>query len=79
MISDKREVIWLKFVTKSFELIKPNGYLSFIHPLYWLKNNNDLHNIMLEKHIIWLKLWGNIKSLATINGKIPISLYVLQN
>ena len=38
-----------------------------------------MHNIMLEKHIIWLKLWDNIKSLATINGKIPISLYVLQN
>tara|TARA_R110002074_G_scaffold23125_1_gene70356 strand:- start:176 stop:904 length:729 start_codon:yes stop_codon:yes gene_type:complete len=34
---------------------------------------------MLEKHIIWMKLWDNIKSLATINGKIPISLYVLQN
>jgi hypothetical protein len=26
-----------------------------------------------------MKLWDNIKSLATINGKIPISLYVLQN
>jgi hypothetical protein len=34
---------------------------------------------MIDKHIIWLKLWDNIKSLATINGKIPISLYVLQN
>ena len=34
---------------------------------------------MLEKHIVWLKLWDNIKSLATINGKIPISLFILQN
>lgn len=34
---------------------------------------------MIDRHIIWLKLWDNIKSLATINGKIPISLYVLQN
>jgi hypothetical protein len=33
----------------------------------------------LEKHIVWLKLWDNIKSLATINGKIPISLFILQN
>jgi hypothetical protein len=35
--------------------------------------------VLLEKHIIWLKLWDNIKSKATINGKIPISLFVLQN
>ena len=51
----------------------------FINPLYWLKSNNEIHDIMLEKYIIWMKLWDNIKSLATINGKIPISLFVLQN
>ena len=35
--------------------------------------------MMLSYHIVWLKLWDNIKSLATINGKIPISLFILQN
>lgn len=79
MIGDKREVIWIKFVEKSLGLLKPNGYLAFIHPLYWLKKSHSLHNEMIDRHIIWLKLWDNIKSLATINGKIPISLYVLQN
>jgi hypothetical protein len=79
MNSEKREVLWMNFIKKSFEWLQPNGYLAFINPLYWLKNNNEIHNIMLEKHIIWMKLWDNIKSLATINGKIQISLYVLQN
>jgi hypothetical protein len=78
-LGEKNETIWTKFVEKSIGLLKPNGYLAFIHPLSWLKKSHSLHNKMIDRHIIWLKLWDNIKSLATINGKIPISLYVLQN
>jgi type I restriction-modification system DNA methylase subunit len=59
MNSTKREVVWMKFVEKSFDLLKPEGYLLFITPLYWLKINNEIHNSMLEKHIMWLKLWDN--------------------
>ena len=79
MNSAKREVIWMEFIKKSFKWLKPNGFLVFINPLYWLKSNNELHNIMLEKNIIWMKLWDNIKSLSVINGKIPISLFILEN
>ena len=76
---DKNETVWPKFINKSFEWLKPDGFLVFINPLSWLKNSHSLHNKMLEKHIVWLKLWDNIKSLASINGKIPVSLYILQN
>ena len=76
---EKSETIWTKFIEKSFEWLKPNGFLVFINPLSWLKKSHSLHNEMLDKHIVWLKLWDNIKSLATINGKIPISLFILQN
>jgi hypothetical protein len=34
---------------------------------------------MLEKYVINLKIWDNIKSLSIINGKIPISIYIIQN
>lgn len=78
-LGEKNETIWTKFVEKSLGLLKPKGYLAFIHPLSWLKKSHSLHNEIIDRHIIWLKLWDNIKSLATINGKIPISLYVLQN
>ena len=78
-LGEKNETIWTKFIEKAFKWLKPNGYLAYIIPLSWLKKSHSLHNIMLEKHIIWMKLWDNIKSLATINGKIPISLFVLQN
>ena len=78
-LGEKNETIWTKFIEKSFEWLKPSGFLVFINPLSWLKKSHSLHNEMLEKHIVWLKLWDNIKSLATINGKIPISLFILQN
>lgn len=78
-LGEKNETIWTKFIEKAFEWLKPNGYLVYINPLSWLKKSHSLHNTMLEKHIIWMKLWDNIKSLATIHGKIPISLFVLQN
>lgn len=78
-LGEKNETIWPKFIEKAFEWLKPNGFLVFINPLSWLKKSHSLHHCFLEKHIIWLKLWDNIKSLATINGKIPISLYILQN
>lgn len=34
---------------------------------------------MLEKHIVWLKIWDNSQSKLSINADIPISLYILQN
>ena len=78
-LGEKNETIWTKFIEQAFQLLKPNGFIVFINPLSWLKKSHSLHNVMLEKHIVWMKLWDNIKSLSTINGKIPISLYILQN
>jgi len=78
-LGEKNETIWTKFIEKSFEWLKPDGFLVFINPLSWLKKSHSLHNVMLEKHIMWLKLWDDSQSKGTINADIPISLYVLQN
>ena len=78
-LGDKNETIWTKFIEKSFEWLKPDGFLVFINPLSWLKKSHSLHNNMLEKHIVWLKLWDDSQSKGAINADIPISLYVLQN
>jgi len=75
---DNSERIWPKFIQKSLDWLKPDGFLVFINPLSWLKKSHSLHNI-LEKHIVWLKLWDNSQSKEMINALIPISLYVLQN
>ena len=78
-LGEKNETIWTKFIEKAFKWLKLNSYLVFINPLTWLKKSHLLHNIMLEKHIIWMKLWDNSQSKEIINADIPISLYVLQN
>lgn len=76
---EKNVIIWPSFIKKSFEYLKENGFLVFINPLSWLKKNDSLHNLMLEKHIIWLKILDCKQSLLIINAKIAISLYVLHN
>ena len=78
-LGEKNETIWTKFIEKSFAWLKPDGFLVFINPLSWLKKSHSLHNELLEKHIVWLKLWDNSQSKGMINADIPISLYVLQN
>lgn len=77
-LGEKNETIWTKFIEKSLEWLKQNGFLAFINPLSWLKKSHSLHNRLLEKHIVWLKLWDNSQSKTTINADIPISLFVLQ-
>ena len=78
-LGEKNETIWTKFVKNAFEWLKPDGFVAFINPLSWLKKSHSLHTDMLEKHIVWLKLWDNSQSKSAINADIPISLYVLQN
>ena len=78
-LGEKNETIWTKFIEIAFKWLKPNGYLAYINPLSWLKKSHSLHNIMLEKHIIWMKLWDDSQSKGMINADIPISLYILQN
>jgi hypothetical protein len=78
-LGDKNETIWTKFIEKSLTWLKADGFLAFINPLSWLKKSHSLHNVMLEKHIVWLKLWDNSQSKGMINADIPISLYILQN
>ena len=78
-LGNKNETIWTKFIEKSFKWLKPDGFLIFINPLSWLKKSHSLHNEMLKKHIVWLKLWDDSQSKGAINADIPISLYVLKN
>lgn len=76
----KNETIWVKFIKKAFnEWLKKDGYLVFITPLGWLKKTHKRHTDILEKHIIWLKLFDISNAKKLIGGEIPTSLYVLKN
>ena len=73
------KTIWNFFIFNAFNLLKINGYFLFITPLSWLKSSHNCHNILLEKYLIYLQLWDYSKSKQTINGKIPISIFLIKN
>ena len=78
-LGDKNETIWPKFVEKSLSWLVPNGILAFITPLSWLKKSHSMHTPLLEKQVMWLKLYDNSGSKDVIKADIPISLYLLKN
>jgi hypothetical protein len=79
MLGTKNETIWPLFVKKYMNILNKNGYLLFVHPLSWLKSSHSVHNLLLEKNIIWLMLVDEAYAKNVINGEIPLSFYLLQN
>ena len=77
-LGEKNETIWPKFVEYAMDRLDDGGYLAFMTPLSWLKLGHKCHNL-LEKHIIWMKLWDNSQSKIEIKADIPISIYLLHN
>jgi len=73
------KTIWNFFIFNAFNLLKINGYFLFITPLSWLKSSHNCHNILLEKYLIYLELWDDNKSKQSINGEIPISIFLIKN
>lgn len=76
---ENTKTIWPLFIIESFEILKQNGFLLFINPLSWLRVSHNVHKLLIEKHIIWLKLWDDSMSKAQIQADIPLSIFVLQN
>jgi hypothetical protein len=55
----KTEPIWNKFVIKSFELVKDNGYVSLIHPTGWRSSKGKFKNIqelLLSNKVLTLSM-----------------------
>ena len=78
-LGEKNETIWPAFIEKSINSLNKNGFLVFINPLSWLKKSHSMHDKLLEKHVIWLKLWDNSQSKINIDADIPLSLYIVNN
>jgi hypothetical protein len=84
---DLNKNLWIPFVNTALDkfLVK-SGYLLFIHPIGWFKPDGlapqtALHNKMLEKQIIHMKIYKNHDAAKLFGGKgaISLSYYLLQN
>ena len=76
-----RSIIWDKFIIKSLECLKPNGYLGFINPGVWrgLGKLHHLWNTMKHKQIVYLHIFGEKDGATYFNVGSRFDLYVLQN
>jgi len=57
--SSGHRTLWDKFVKKSLETIKPEGYLAFITPANWRRPESDLYEIMTKQNqLLFLHIYG---------------------
>jgi hypothetical protein len=78
----KTEPIWDKFVLKSFELLKEDGYLSLIHPAGWRNiegRYKNIQNLIKNKNLLYLKMYSESAALDIFGVNIVLDYYVLQN
>ena len=84
---DLNKNLWIPFVNTALDkfLIK-SGYLLFVHPIGWFKPDGlapqtALHNKMLEKQIVYMRIYKDDQAAKLFGGKgaISLSYYLLQN
>ena len=71
--------LWDKFIVKSFELLKLNGYLCFITPPSWRKPEHELYNLMTkDNQLLYLHIYGEKQGQQLFDVSQRIDLYVIQ-
>ena len=72
--------LWPIFVEKSLGLLKPDGFLVFVHPALWRKPENELHDLMFGKQFRYLSIHTTQEGMKTFHGAgTRYDWYVLQN
>jgi hypothetical protein len=75
---------WFEFVKKALAkgVLKPNGFLLFIHPITWFKPDKaGAHDLMLSKQLLNIRIYTDSISKALFGGKgeITVAYYLLEN
>jgi hypothetical protein len=81
---DSESGFWFKFVSKVLTkgVLKPNGFLLFIHPITWFKPDRvGAHDLMLSKQILNIRIYfkAQAKQLFGGKGEISVAYYLLEN
>jgi len=76
------EPLWSKFIIKSLTLLKPDGYLVFVHPSGWRNIDGKFKNIqkeILSRHLQYLCMNDFKKGQEVFKVGTNFDYYVLQN
>lgn len=71
--------LWPAFVVLSFNLLKENGYLVYVHPPKWRKPEDKLWNIFTNKQFIYLSMHDLKDGKKTFGCITRYDWYVLKN
>jgi hypothetical protein len=79
------DTLWDKFVIKYINNLKPNGYLSLVHPTIWRKpqseksSSKEVNKLMMSKQIHYLEMHDSKDGMKTFNAGTRYDFYVLEN
>jgi hypothetical protein len=78
----KTEPIWDKFVKKSFELLKEDGYAAFVHPAGWRNVDGRfsyVRDLLLSKQMEYLEIHNEKDGMSTFGAKTRYDWYIVKN
>ena len=79
---DKTQAIWHKFVEKSFEVVKENGYVCLIHPSGWRDIDGMFKNtqkLLKSKDIKYLEVHDRDDGVKTFNVQTSYDWHITKN
>jgi hypothetical protein len=72
--------LWDKFVTIALEkLLKPNGYLVYVHPSVWRQPNHPMLNVIKSKQLLYLEIHDASDGQKVFKASTRYDWYVLKN
>ena len=80
--SSNTEPLWNKFIEKSFELLKDDGYLCTVHPSGWRNIEGKFENIkelLTSKEMEYLEIHNEKDGMDTFGAETRYDWYVLKN
>jgi len=76
---NKGHNLWSKFVEKSIDLLKDDGYLLNVHPSLWRQLNHPLQKLITRKNnLIYLEIHSEKDGQKTFNSSTRYDWYLLQ-
>ncbi|NBO23278.1 hypothetical protein EBU94_08080 [bacterium] len=76
--TEGRSSLWDKFIIRSMDKLKDDGYLCFITPSSWRKPAHKLYNDMTQKsQLVYLHIYGVKECKKIFNVNSRVDLYIL--
>jgi hypothetical protein len=71
--------LWDKFIMDSFKILKTNGYLCFINPPNWRRPGHKLWDILSNKQLLYLKIFGQKYGQTYFKSTTRFDMYIIEN